>query len=145
MWISRKHGTALKLPDLIPPGPVFEGQMSTVLLTLLPSHFDGVANEIRANPPGDWRKIESRLLDFDKVASLEKREVQGRVYTAEAVVNDSLERMQRQLDEVTTMVRAVGRVIIPWCARQLAKRSKLRAGRVARRGTKRRTVGARMG
>ena len=54
--------------------------MKYALLNLLPPHFDGIVNELRASPHLSWRYVESRVVDYDKSTKQGKAEVQGAVY-----------------------------------------------------------------
>ena len=89
-WIAAKHAAALRLPDQIPAGTVFEANMRHVLLELLPAHFGGIVNELRASNSCSWRYLEQRIVDFDKTTRMEKSEVSGALYNA--VVKKDLRR-----------------------------------------------------
>ena len=73
----------------------------TVLLTLIPSRFDTVANALRASPPQTWQEVVSRLRDFDTATRQEKKEVQGHVYVA-------LQREVRELRALLTQTTQKG-------------------------------------
>ena len=101
MFIARKYSSALKIPQLIPDAAL-NLQMSTVLTTCLPAHFNTICNEIRSNPPADWRAVEKRLLDADKVFA-EKKEVQG---TALFAGGDSSSELKQFKEEMMKEVKA---------------------------------------
>ena len=84
-WVSKKQSAALKLGHTFAATEdAFDRNMKTVLLTLLPPQFDGVANEMRASPPPTWHDVVRRLRDLDAAQRQCKQEVQGYVYRPDA-------------------------------------------------------------
>ena len=81
-WVSKKHSTAVRLGETFATPRTFSQNLMTVLLTLLPTSFDAVANALRASPPGTWQEVVSRLRDYDSATRQEKHEVQGHVYVS---------------------------------------------------------------
>ena len=94
-WVAEKHALALKLPEQIPPGPVFEASMRHVLLDLLPPHFHTVVNELRSTPGKSWKLVEARLVDYDKSARQEAEEVQGKVYQTKVALSTAGDRIHK--------------------------------------------------
>ena len=106
-WVAEKHALALKLPEQIPPGPVFEASMKHVLLDLLPPHFHTVVNELRSTPGKSWKMVEARLVDYDKSARQDDQEVQGQVFQTKVALStagDRIHKLEKQVQQLTALL-----------------------------------------
>ena len=64
---------------------VFQRAMATAILMNLPERYAQISSEIRANPPGEFREIERRLIDFDQVLAQDRTsEIPGKSYHSNA-------------------------------------------------------------
>ena len=100
-WVAEKHSAALKLGTVFATKETFHQNMMTVLLTLLPSQFDTVANQLRSAPPPTWQEVVARLRDYDSACKNEKNEVQGHVY-------QSLQKEVKELRALLTKTQKGG-------------------------------------
>ena len=81
-WILEKHSIATRIPDIMPPGHILTQNMLQILLRSMPERFSSLCNDLRCNPPDDWRIAQRKLVDFDKAHQMTKYEPSGSTFLA---------------------------------------------------------------
>ena len=81
--------------EVVPPGPIFEKTMKTILYSKMPASWRGFINEVKCKKYESWLEVEERLIEFEEQEIADKQEPAGRAYMMKEKAPKQSQQRQR--------------------------------------------------